>query len=681
MENQLTRSPNGDRDGATPPETPQRGVKRGLGGTSPSQQSSNVTMPSAANHTLSMLQNTEAASILSPAGHQRVLHGFQTMLNDSNTEIDRYKNIIEQLDVERKKLKADKDSQELINKKLAEDMAALQRQRPDTTKIREHLKNELVADYNIRFQTLKEEEELKRQNLIATISAEFDTKAERFREETALKHQQELVLFQREQLQHQSDHNKQLEDIAAVVKTLQAESAAKDKELDELRLKNSQSELTKVKPSSPKAGSNLEYLRRNIFNYVPPTVNTNRGGAVQLGDTINYSETAYETPLHPKKVHFSSTPLVVNNDDREVLGSQSTEIETTAASILQNTALTVAKELKHIRQPKLTILKGGCSQSAVLRYKGWLADARQIVSDRELNQTESIQLLKDHSEGRIHQQIEFYLATTKYPAFAGLCEHLDINFGSAEDEASLKQEFYSRTQTTKETADDFADSLQTLARKVLSVNDDFQKEVENALKVQFANGLKDLSHQVQARGMLLANPTIPFVKFKMELGRILGTRSRKPVKAVTTSTIDNDSDEENEPSAKRVKKEDKSDLEAQIAQVLKENRLLREKMDNFDPNNLAEVVIQHVEQRRPTYGPGIGRGAPQQGAKPIYGKPYLGPDHPPVATKGVDGSLQLTDTCAYCKNPGHLKQKCTKLHQKIRKQGNDPYKELGLTGN
>ena len=104
-------------------------------------------------------------------------------------------------------------------------------------------------------------------------------------------------------------------------------------------------------------------------------------------------------------------------------------------------------------------------------------------------------------------------------------------------------------------------------------------------------------------------------------------------------------------------------------------------MDNFDPNNLAEVVIQHVEQRRPNYGPGIGRGAPQQGAKPIYGKPYLGPDHPPVPTKGVDGSLQLTDTCAYCKNPGHLKQKCTKLHQKIRKQGNDPYKELGLTGN
>ena len=322
--------------------------------------------------------------------------------------MDRYKNVIDQLDIERKKLKEEKATQELINLKMAEDMAALQNQQPDTNTLREHIKKELVADYNNRFQSFKEEEERKRQNLIATITSEFDTKAERFKEEQTLRHQQELVQFKCDQLQHQSEHNKQLEEIAAVVKSLQAESAAKDKELDELRLKDRQKKLDKVKPSSPVAGSNLEYLRRNIFDFVPNTVNTNRGGAVQFGDTINYSETAYETPLHPKKVHFSSTPLVVNNDDREVLGSQTTDIDKTAASILHNTALTVAKELKHIQQPKLTILKGGCSQSAVLRCKGWLADARQIVSDRELNQMESIQLLKDHSEGRVHQQIEFY---------------------------------------------------------------------------------------------------------------------------------------------------------------------------------------------------------------------------------------------------------------------------------
>ena len=125
--------------------------------------------------------------------------------------------------------------------------------------------------------TTTEEEEHKRQSLIATITSEFDTKAERFREEQTLKHQQELAQFKCDQLQHQSEYNKQLEDIAAVVKSLQVESAAKDKELDELRLKDRQKELDKVKPSSPVAGSNLEYLRHNIFDFVPNTVNTNRG--------------------------------------------------------------------------------------------------------------------------------------------------------------------------------------------------------------------------------------------------------------------------------------------------------------------------------------------------------------------------------------------------------------------
>ena len=139
---------------------------------------------------------------------------------------------------------------------MVEEMAALQKQQPDTNTLREHVKKELVADYNTRLKTLKEEEERKRQSLIATITSEFDTKAERFREEQTLKHQQELALIKRDQLQHQSEHNKQLEEIAAVVKSLQAESAAKDKELDELRLKDRQKELDKVKPSSPVAGSN-----------------------------------------------------------------------------------------------------------------------------------------------------------------------------------------------------------------------------------------------------------------------------------------------------------------------------------------------------------------------------------------------------------------------------------------
>ena len=154
MEKEQSHSPNvqerRELGGTTPPGTPQQGVKRGLGGTSPPPTSSDITMPSAANYTLSMLQNTEAASILSPTSHQRVLHGYQTMLNESSVERDHYKILIEQLDTEWKKLKEEKATQELINLKMAEERAALQKQQPDTNTIREHVKKELVADYNNR---------------------------------------------------------------------------------------------------------------------------------------------------------------------------------------------------------------------------------------------------------------------------------------------------------------------------------------------------------------------------------------------------------------------------------------------------------------------------------------------------------------------------------------------------
>ena len=65
------------------------------------------------------------------------------MLNESTAEMDRYKNVIEQLDIERKKLGEEKATQELINLKMAEEMAALQKQQPDPT----HFENTLRRNW------------------------------------------------------------------------------------------------------------------------------------------------------------------------------------------------------------------------------------------------------------------------------------------------------------------------------------------------------------------------------------------------------------------------------------------------------------------------------------------------------------------------------------------------------
>ena len=48
-------------------------------------------------------------------------------------------------------------------------------------------------------------------------------------------------------------------------------------------------------------------------------------------------------------------------------------------------------------------------------------------------------------------------------------------------------------------------------------------------------------------------------------------------------------------------------------------------------------------------------------------KPYLGRTQDPIPTKGKDRSLNITDTCNYCKNAGHVLSNCKKLDDRIHK--------------
>ena len=47
------------------------------------------------------------------------------------------------------------------------------------------------------------------------------------------------------------------------------------------------------------------------------------------------------------------------------------------------------------------------------------------------------------------------------------------------------------------------------------------------------------------------------------------------------------------------------------------------------------------------------------------GTPYLGKVLPPKPTAGKNGQLNVTETCNYCKNPGHLIDNCGKLQDWI----------------
>ena len=97
----------------------------------------------------------------------------------------------------------------------------------------------------------------------------------------------------------------------------------------------------------------------------------------------------------------------------------------------------------------------------------WVKDVRAVILERAMSNAEALQLMKDYTEGKARQQVEFYIVMQK-PSFEGLIDNLKTSFQSGEDEATVKGEFYSCKQYSKESIDDFADVLQLLARKVLN---------------------------------------------------------------------------------------------------------------------------------------------------------------------------------------------------------------------
>ena len=145
-----------------------------------------------------------------------------------------------------------------------------------------------------------------------------------------------------------------------------------------------------------------------------------------------------------------------------------------------------AQEFKKIREPKIAKLKVGYSANTALIFNSWLKDIDMCVQDCNLTEHEAVQLVKDYTIEHAHGAVEFYLDTNDQWNYVGLIEHLRTSFESGETFSSLLGDFYARCQKPKETEDQFADELQVLARKVISVCPEWKSQVNEALKTQFA---------------------------------------------------------------------------------------------------------------------------------------------------------------------------------------------------
>ena len=610
-----------------------------------------------------------------------IIHNLNKELNAATEKNDNSVALLQRMDQCQKQLEA-----ELATLR-AEKEAAVQERRDHTInqdRLAENLCHNLEKEYAN-----------KEQNYLRQLKQELKSKTSAIRDQCKMEFDQELKTLKeewsQERLRTNEQHNAQISMVLTEINALKEHSRTQQK-------------------VEVEAGDKIPELKTTAFDFVPGTVNTKRGGAVNLHEeTILWSKNEDAPPIPPRKhVHFTSTPrhpvqsnLFDSDDDNPITGHlgnpfisnpgnpftqqqvrgnvpAQTTVDTDATTIIGNTMSAVASEFKKMREPKLAKLKGGVTSGAFLFFNSWVKDVRSVIQERSMSNTESLQLVKDYTEGRARQQVEFYIVSTTNPTIEGLIENLKTSFQSGEDEATIKGEFYSRRQYGKESVDDFADVLQLLARKVLNVDPSFQAFMNKSLCQQLANGLKDPSHSISARSILNQQPEVQFAVFRSDLANILGCRVRAVgAKGALCNAVMAPESPETPVPAKRRKTEEDTTIAAQLSMCIKDNKELHKKLDAFDPSKIVEVVTQAVAggyqksfQKPNTYQkstnpfiPSQQKQQANQGSNP-FSKPYLGPYREPQVTPGTDGSLNPALSCRYCKDTGHDVSNCAKVKRK-----------------
>ena len=345
-----------------------------------------------------------------------IIRNLQTQLNSAVEKNDASTALLQKMNDRQKQLEGHLMKQNAEMTKLREENETVVKEKRDYTV------NQQKLEENIRCNLEKEYAEKEKAHLIQLereVNAKVDSKTAAIREQYHTELNLELERLKKEWTQEREkvnkQHNQQISQILKEVECLKEQS------------------MLKQKPQPPVPGDKISGLKASTFNFVPGTVNTKRGGAVNVHDeTIAWSKHEEPPPIPPRKhVHFTSTPRhpaqpnlnLIDLDDEACTtihagnpftshpGNQFNKTEapvvnpivpvsSDATTLLGNTMTAVASEFRKMREPKLAKLKGGTTANASLFFTSWVKDARAIIAERSMSTYESLQLVKDYTEGK-----------------------------------------------------------------------------------------------------------------------------------------------------------------------------------------------------------------------------------------------------------------------------------------
>ena len=221
-----------------------------------------------------------------------IIENLNKQLADAIAKNDNKTELLQQMDSHRRNIKAELARLKEESKQLKKEKEEAVREKRDYTvnqdRLREKIRSELEQEF------ANKEQELLSQ-LKADMRAKIESKVSSIRTQYQAEYKEELGKLKTEWSQERKRMNEQHQSqITQILKEVEA-------------LKQ-QSQLNQPK-SEP--GDKLKGLKSEAFNFVPGTINTRQGAAVNLQDeTIVWSKPEGDAPPVPpcKHVQFTSTP-------------------------------------------------------------------------------------------------------------------------------------------------------------------------------------------------------------------------------------------------------------------------------------------------------------------------------------------------------------------------------------
>ena len=104
----------------------------------------------------------------------------------------------------------------------------------------------------------------------------------------------------------------------------------------------------------------------------------------------------------------------------------------------------LVQDFHKLCEPKINKLEGGYSATVNLIFQSWLTDIHVHVGDQNLTEREAIQLVKDFTAERTHNEVKFYMGmiANDQQTFDGLVNHLKNAFQLEDTVSELISDFY-----------------------------------------------------------------------------------------------------------------------------------------------------------------------------------------------------------------------------------------------